>query len=388
MMKKTVFLSLMILLLGAASAAGVGGCTGQKAPPSSLPNLSAPNMISPDFRRADGPREWSFPADYGAHPAYQTEWWYYTGNLETAGGRQFGYQLTLFRRGILPPDQIPARDSAWSAEEIYMGHLALTDAAGREHHGFEKFSRGAAGLAGARSDPFAVWLEHWEIREIGPETYQVRAGAGDIHIDLILKNRKGLTFHGQNGFSQKGSQPGNASYYFSQTRLATRGEVQASGISHQVSGLSWMDHEFSTSVLSPNQVGWDWFSIQLDEGTDLMTFQIRRQDGSVDPYSSGTLIEPSGSTRHLDQDDFTITVTDTWRSPRTGADYPAGWVVEVPAADLSLRIVPVLPDQEMNVSYVYWEGAVRVEGQISGQVVEGKGYAELTGYLESMAGEF
>ncbi len=168
----------------------------------------------------------------------------------------------------------------------------------------------------------------------------------------------------------------------------TAGTIRLGEKSYQVSGLSWMDHEFSTSALSEGQVGWDWFSIQLDNGSELMVFQIRRQDGSVDPYSSGTLINPDGSAIHLPKESFTIAVEDSWRSPRSRAEYPAQWKVSVPEYGIQLEILPYLADQELNVSFTYWEGAVSVTGQQQGVTVSGNGYIEMTGYAESMEGEF
>lgn len=340
------------------------------------------------FARADGPRTWDFPADFGPHPEYQTEWWYYTGTLETAGGRLFGYQLTLFQRGLVPPAERTERRSDWAADQIYMGHFALSDIQAGTHRSYETFSRGAAGLAGARNRPFQVWVENWSIEMTGPETFRLRAEAEDAAVDLVLEDRKGPVFHGEAGYSRKGEDPGNASYYFSQTRLASAGEVRSGKERFRVEGLSWMDHEFSTSALAPGQIGWDWFSLQLENGTDLMVFQIRRGDGSTSPYSSGTLIEPDGGTRALEREDFEIEVTGTWRSPRSGAVYPSGWKIRVPEADLALEVEPLLEDQEMDVSYQYWEGAVSVSGQSGENAVSGKGYVELTGYAGSLEGEF
>jgi len=342
----------------------------------------------PGFRRADGPRTWDFPSDFGPHPEYQTEWWYYTGILEADQGRTFGYQLTLFRRGLIPPAERPARASDWAAEQVYMGHFALSDIQAGTHRSVEIFSRGAAGLAGARNSPFRVWVEDWSIERNGPGTFRLRAEAEDAAVDLVLEDRKGLTFHGEEGYSRKGEDPGNASYYFSQTRLTASGEVRSGAERFRVEGLSWMDHEFSTSALAPGQVGWDWFSLQLADGSDLMVFQIRRADGSISPYSSGTLVSPEGEALSLDRGDFEIEVAGTWRSPRSGAVYPAGWHLRIPGADLVLEVEPLLADQEMDVSYRYWEGAVSVRGEKDGEPISGRGYVELTGYAGSLEGEF
>jgi predicted secreted hydrolase len=348
----------------------------------------APGDQAAGYLRAEGPADLEFPADHGPHLDYQTEWWYYTGNLVVAGGQRFGYQLTFFRRALTPPPLRIERESAWAADQVYMAHFALTDVAGRRYWAFERFARGAAGLAGAQAAPYHVWLEDWQVEEVEPGVTRMRAAQDGLALDLVLTDRKGPILQGDRGYSPKGPQPGNASYYYSLTRLETSGTVQVADAVHEVTGLSWMDHEWSTSALAADQVGWDWFSIQVDDGSELMVFQLRKEDGSIDRFSSGTFITPEGSTRHLGHDEFEIRVEDTWRSPHTGAIYPARWTVTVPAVDLTLKIEPHLADQELVVSYAYWEGAVQVEGQRAGQAIRGNGYVEMTGYTGSMQGQF
>ena len=363
--------------------------------------VSAPELdpaIAQGFARATGPMPLTFPADHGPHPDYQTEWWYYTGNLLTPEGRHFGYQLTFFRRALLPEGLSPERESEWATSQAYMAHFALSDTASQTQHAFERLERGAAGLAGAQSAPYHVWLEDWEARASGPASYHLTAQAlaedgKTIAIELELKDVRGPALQGDQGYSQKGPDPGQASYYYSLTRLESTGTVTVGGQAYPVSGLSWMDHEFSTSVLGADQVGWDWFSLQLSLGAEqqpaeLMLFQIRRADGGVDPFSSGTLVYPDGGTRALKREDFTITVTDTWTSPHTGAEYPLGWEISAPEIELELRLTPAFAEQELNLSYAYWEGAVQVEGTLLGEAASGRGYVELTGYSESMGGEF
>jgi predicted secreted hydrolase len=273
-----------------------------------------------------------------------------------------------------------------------MAHFALTDVAGGEHRSFEKLGRGAARLAGAQAVPYRVWLDDWSVEETGGGSNgspaRLRASADDISLDLTLRDLKGPVLQGDRGYSRKGPEPGNASYYYSLPRMATAGTVAVGGKTFQVDGLSWMDHEFSTSALGVDQTGWDWFSLQLDDDYELMVFQLRRADGSPDPFSSGTLVAPDGSTRTLGPTDFRLETTAQWRSPRTGASYPSGWVLTVPAAELRLTIIPPLADQEMDVSYTYWEGAVNAEGTMNGKPVSGSGYVELTGYAGSMQGQF
>ncbi len=357
-----------------------------------------PQTSAEGFTRADGTYTLTFPEDYGSHPDYQTEWWYYTGNLEDVQGRRYGYQLTFFRRALVPPQEWVERASLWGTNQATLAHFAITDAETGAHAAFERLSRAAVGLAGAESEPFRVWLGDWETQEISPDVYQLHASvlpdqesnqaSQKIVLDLELRDLKGPILQGDQGYSQKGPEVGNASYYFSQTRLASQGTLQMGEQTFKVQGTSWMDHEFSTSALSTGQVGWDWFSIQLKDGSELMVFQMRGEDGSIDPFSSGTWIAPDGSTRHLEKGDFEILVKDTWKSPTSGVVYPSHWTVRVPELDLELELRPVIADQELDLTYQYWEGAVDITGRKAGEQVAGVGYVELTGYGRSMAGEF
>lgn len=360
-------------------------------PPPLQAQLAAAATLPQDtagFARADGPQPLHFPADQGPHNDYQTEWWYYTGNLETASGAHFGYQLTFFRRALIPPSAQVARPSDWATDQVYMAHLTLTDVQGGRHYAYQQLSRGAAGLAGAQADPYRVWLDDWSVQDSGGDQVALQAAMGQVKLDLNLHSLKAPVLQGDAGYSPKGPQPGNASYYYSLTRIATEGTVTVGGQSYQVTGLSWMDHEYSTSALGPNEVGWDWFSLQLNDGSELMVFHLRLAGGQLSPFSSGTLIAPDGATRHLGPGDFDIQVTGHWRSPHTGATYPAGWVVSIPSAKLRLTVAPYLPDQENVLDYTYWEGAVRVQGERDGNPVAGAGYVELTGYAGSMQGQF
>ena len=340
------------------------------------------------YSRAAPGESLNFPADYGPHDDYLTEWWYYTGNLRGDDGSRFGYQLTFFRRALSLPDMEEARSSNWATGQIYLAHFALSDIGSEDFYAFERFSRAAAGLAGAQADPYRVWLYDWSVVETTPGIYQLHASEIGIAIDLTLEDTKGLVFQGVDGYSQKGPDPGNASYYYSQTRLDSRGSIDVGGNRYQVSGFSWMDHEFSTSALTVEQVGWDWFSIQLEDNVELMLFQIRREDGSIDPFSSGTFVAADGGTVTITREDFFITSADTWESPHSGAVYPAGWKISIPSIEMRLRVEPLQEDQELNLTYTYWEGAVSVEGEYQGQPVTGNGYVELTGYAGSFAGEF
>jgi predicted secreted hydrolase len=357
------------------------------------------------FSRAFAPREFVFPADHGPHPGYQTEWWYFAGNLATATGRRFGYQLTLFRFALAPPGSEDAGGdgSSWDTDQLYMAHFGLTDAEGGEFYSLERFSRGAVGLAGAQADPFRVWLENWSVTRTrdaevheprttkGLETDPPQASAAiapltlqvteeGIGVELALRPIKPIILHGDQGLSRKGSQPGNASYYYSITRFDALGEVEINGERLAVAGSSWLDREWSTSVLEEGQIGWDWFSLQLDDGRDLMYFQLRRSDGSVDPASSGTLVSRDGTSRSFPEGKVEIRALETWESPATGATYPIAWRILYPAEQMDLEVRPLLPQQEHANSFAYWEGAVVVQGSAAGKAATGRGYVELTGY--------
>ena len=337
-----------------------------------------------EFTRAFEPMEFQFPRDHGPHPHYRIEWWYYTGNLQTDGGKDFGYQLTFFRFALTP--KIPERLSNFSTNQMYMAHFALTDASHGEFHSFERVSRGACGLAGATGEPtYSVWLEDWSARET--DLCAVRLSAVDDQTDprtaihLTLRETRSAVLHGNNGLSQKGPEPGNANYYYSLVGLSTTGSVTINGKKEAVSGVSWMDHEFGTSALAAGVVGWDWFSLQLDSGAAMMLYCFRRSDQSCDPRTfEGTLAYPDGRQVAIRPGDFTLTATGNWTSPETGITYPSGWRVALSKLKCQLHIEPLIPNQEFHTQFTYWEGAVQVEGQIGDAPVSGWGYTELTGY--------
>lgn len=332
------------------------------------------------YARAYEPRPFVFPEDHGPHPDFRTEWWYATGNLTAADGRRFGYQLTLFRIALTP--EIEDSESDWRSRQIYMGHFAVTDVAEGRHHAFERFSRAGVGLAGAQAKPWRVWLEDWSFT--GPEQdefpLRVRAREQDIALDVTVEPAKPMVLQGDRGLSQKSAEPGNASYYYSYTRLQTQGSVMIDGQSFTVEGTSWLDREWSTSALGEEQSGWDWFALQLDDGRDLMFYRLRSQDGAMDPQSSGILVESDGSTQRLDHQDVLLDIEDTWTSPNSGDRYPARWHLRVPQADIDLTVTPRIADQEMRLSVRYWEGAVEVAGQAAGKPIAGQGYLEMTRY--------
>jgi predicted secreted hydrolase len=263
-----------------------------------------------------------------------------------------------------------------------MAHFALTDAeTGRFYH-FERFSRDSLGLAGAKADPLKVWLENW-IAEGGPgdpSTTRLSASEDDVAIDLRLKSAKPVVLQGENGFSQKSAKPGNASYYYSMTRLLTSGNIHVSDESYQVVGASWLDREWITSALGEDQVGWDWFSLQFDDGRELMYYQLRLKDGTADPLSSGVLVGVDGATKRLKSGDMEIKVLNHWQSNKSGATYPSRWRLEIAKEGIRLEISPILADQELNTTVRYWEGAVSVQGEQRARKLAGSGYVELTGY--------
>jgi predicted secreted hydrolase len=338
------------------------------------------------FTRASGPVEWIFPDDHGPHTEYQTEWWYYSGNLETEDGRHFGFQLAFFRRGLVPDDQMIPRESNWATNQVYSAHFTLSDIAAQRYEFFERFGRGSAGITGAETDPYEVWVEDWVVAQTGESTYHLYAKQDDLVVDLSLEAARAPILHGDQGYFQKGADIENASYYYSIPRLESSGIIEISGEQFSVEGLSWMDHEFTTGSLTQDFVGWDWFSVQLSDGSELMLYQGRTTDGRTSPFSKGTLIRTDGSVIALSEADFEIEVETTWKSPHTEADYPARWSIRIPSQDLTLYIEPYMADQEQSLSFTYWEGAVKIEGDRNGAALTGVGYVELTGYAGGALG--
>ncbi len=360
----------------------------QPQEPVAGPPILASSAPPAGFERALAPRDFVFPSDHGPHPDFQTEWWYYTGNVQAEGGQRYGYQLTIFRRGLTPGEPVAG---SLRTNQVYYAHFAITDVANADHRAVERFSRGAAGLAGAQGTPtYAVWLEDWRIEALNADGSAVRLRAQDagMALDLELRSAKPPARQGDRGLSPKSDAPGNASYYVSYTRLMTTGTLTLDGRAIAVNGESWFDHEWSTSALGPNGQGWDWFSLQLSDGRELMLFQIRNTDGSIDPVSSGTLIDVDGSTTYLSADELVLEPLETWRSPTTGAAYPIAWRVRVPSLDLDLTVRGQIPAQEMPLAFAYWEGTVAITGTAGGRAVSGFGYLEMTGYSGSMQGVF
>ena len=341
--------------------------------------------FQPGFVAADGSRTLTFPDDFGAHPDFRTEWWYYTGNLQTSQGRHFGFELTVFRVGLLSPTVELSNDSAWSDRDIYFAHFAVSDIDSDHFYAFQRYSRPGPGLAGAQANPYRVWLEDSNITESTKGVYRLQAEQGEIALDLTLTDEMGVILHGENGYSRKGRNATNASYYYSQPRLQAEGSVQINGDEYPVTGLAWNDHEFSTGVLDENQVGWDWFSLQFEDGSALMLFQLRESNGGISESASGTFTAADGTSQHLHKSDFEIAVHDEWRSPHTQGLYPASWKIRIHEPDCLLKAEPWMADQEVNFPPItYWEGAVHFTGSCNGVPVSGNGYIELTGYAGNL----
>jgi predicted secreted hydrolase len=349
--------------------------------------IGAIALVACSFRLALPGYTYRFPRDHASHPDYQTEWWYYTGHLQS-GDRWFGYELTFFRVAI-DSTRAPGR-SAW-IRSVQFAHLALTDEAGRRFRFDQRVSRPALGLAGADTARYRVWVEDWSAaHDSDGVTHLLTAATPAFGIHLRLHPDKPVVIHGERGVSQKSAGLGRASHYLSFTRLTTEGRVVLDGDTLAVRGRSWMDHEFGSNQLGPGQAGWDWFAIQLDDGTELMLYRLRRVNGTIEPLSSGTWIERDGSSQHLALAAFEVVSTGTWKSSRGGDPYPSGWRVRVPSHALELELEPVLADQELvlegPVGVRYWEGAVRIRGRLEGRDVTGRGYVELTGYAGRVPG--
>lgn len=318
--------------------------------------------------------KYDFPRDYFSHPEYQTEWWYYTGNLHASDGRKFGFELTFFRQGV---SREVRPTNVWDVQDVWLAHLALSDIDGGHFFHSERLNRGGAGIAGADQAQRRVWNGNWQVRWTD-RGERLEAVSDRVEFHLTARSEKPLVIHGIDGISQKSEGTGKASHYFSETRLRTSGAVILDGRKYLVDGLAWMDHEFFTHQLASNQSGWDWFSLQFDDGSELMLYRLRLKDGTVDPYSSGTYVDAQGRTKHLRLDDFALTPGKLWTK------YPLAWTIRVPSLSLEMSLATRLPQQELagtnKASPTYWEGAIEVVGSKQGNAVKGVGYLEMTGY--------
>lgn len=345
-----------------------------------LAAMAAMVAYAAEYRRALPGYRYVFPRDHAAHPDFRTEWWYYTGHLTAEDGRRFGYQLTFFRTAV---EQKGANPSKWAAKNLYLGHFAVSDARSQKLTLFERLSRDGLGEAGADPKGLRVWIRDWEA-DFDDDGHRLRAKQNRLGIDLRMEPGKPLVIHGRGGISQKAAGEGYASHYYSFTRLKTVGTLEIDGRLLKVTGQSWMDHEFGSSQLREYQVGWDWFSLQLDNQVEVMLYMLRHRDGKIDPYSSGTLVHPDGRAEHLSQEDFSVEVLERWKSPRSPGNYPARWRIRIPKAGIAVTVTPLFPDQELDTAkstrVTYWEGASRIEGTMAGKPVRGDAYVEMTGY--------
>jgi predicted secreted hydrolase len=335
-------------------------------------------MATPGYR-------YEFPRDYFNHPEFQTEWWYYTGNVKAVDGHRFGFELTFFRRGV---DRQPGDRGTWDVQDLYLAHLALSDLGGKAFYHSERTNRAGPGIAGIDGTEQQIWNGNWKVTWSDGDQL-LEAVDERFSLNLKLDSEKPPVIHGENGISQKSESPGHASHYFSLTRLKTTGTIQLGGKSYPVSGYSWMDHEFFTQQLDEGQAGWDWFSLQLDDNTELMLFRIRRKDSSAEAYFSGTYIDASGGSSQLSKDDFLLKPeTESWQSPVTHAMYPVRWKISVPKLQIELEATTLLKSQELSgpsqLIPTYWEGAIELDGLRGGASRKGSGYLEMTGYDKAL----
>lgn len=343
--------------------------------------LLCSSAVTAQYRAALPGYRYEFPRDHFNHPDFQTEWWYYTGNLQSTDGRRFGFELTFFRQAT---DRNAKPASTWDVRDLYVAHLALSDLDGGCFYHTERANRAGPGIAGIDQRSGRIWNGNWRIQWQG-EDQQLDAFEERFAIHLTMHSAKPPVIHGENGVSQKADGPGHASHYISLTRLLTSGQIELAGAKFQVTGLAWMDHEFFTSQLAADQVGWDWLSLQLDDNTELMLFDIRRKNGSIDPHSSGTFVDARGQSRHFSREEFHLEpIGEEWTSPVTHAPYPLHWKIVVPNLNLELDATTPLASQELSGKNKlipnYWEGAIRLAGHTRNAPITGVGYLEMTGY--------
>ena len=353
----------------------------EDAPPANGPG----SKLTPRrFCQALAGYDFEFPRDFFSHPCFKTEWWYFTGNLTAADGHQFGFELTFFREGVDNPYPNPSR---WRVEDLYLAHFAVSDVGRKKFFYTQRLNRAGIELAGADESLGRIWNGDW-VAEVSGQTWRLQAGDNGHHIRLDMRSRKPPVLQGKNGLSQKAPGEGNASYYYSLTRLVTSGDVMVDGTNYKVTGTSWMHHEFFTHDMQSNQAGWDWVSLQMEDGTEWMLYQFRRTDGTRDPYSSGSFVGRDGRVTLLSAQDFQMQPLDDWRSPHSGARYPVSWRVVVPRLGLDAQISAAFSDQELvtreTAGLTYWEGSIAIRGNKHGVPAQGRGYLEMTGYAGAL----
>lgn len=355
------------------------GCEQNTPPPETLSvaELLGGTPVA-GFQTADNIIPFQFPEDHGPHPAFRNEWWYFTGNLQSIEGKSFGYQVTFFRVGLIPPNKAPQLDSNWNQHTLWMAHIALTDVNEQQHYMSERLSRGGPGMAGANGKPLHVWLDDWQLLSSqGQFPWQISVANKDFELQLSVDPIKPIVLQGEQGLSRKSTRPGNASYYYSYPRMSSQGTLQLHDKQYSVSGQSWFDREWSTSALDNNQIGWDWFSLQLQDGSELMYYQIRSTDGSTHSSSQGKWIDPQGKTTRIFASDIQLEPQAYWQS-KNGRSYPTQWILRDNKQHHWSIVAPV-KEQLMNTTVEYWEGTVNVVDPKTQEII-GQGYLEMTGY--------
>jgi predicted secreted hydrolase len=411
----SLFVSLMLVACGQdVTVEGRIARVDTTEPPATPARVSRVDVLRSEgmpsgFARAVAARTFEFPRDHGPHPEFRHEWWYVTGHLDARSGEHFGFELTFFRFALLPPSAdahaalpraanegspqlVTQHDqSAWRTRQMYMAHFAVTDLDRGTFQASEQYARDALGLAGAQAEPFKVWLDAWSLgtppNDTGSEGssyWQLRASDAHYDFDLQLRPVTPPVLNGDAGLSRRSDEPGVATYYYSIPRLAAAGRIVRDGKAFDVQGLAWLDREWGSGALGPDLQGWDWFALQLDDGSTLMFYALRKQNGERARYSAGTWFAPDGTTHALANEDVQIDVKDYWDSPR-GAHYPARWQLRVPALKLDVDIRPRLADQELALSTRYWEGAALISGTRAGNPIAGRAYVELVGYASRIS---
>jgi predicted secreted hydrolase len=328
----------------------------------------------------------SLPRDLAAHADVQTEWWYYTGHVTTTSGREFGFELVFFKRRT-DLDNFSVVPLRLLGNPFYFAHFAVTDIDRKTfRYAHRKSANGPMDLPAVMTEShYYLRLGNWSVRQSG-KSHVVRASIGDTLIfEATLTPEKPAVLNGKNGVSYKDES--EASRYFSYTRLSVEGDLTVDGKVEHFTGSAWMDREFGTWTPTERQKGWDWFSIQLDDNSELMCYQLRDGEDKVSPFSSGTFVDRDGQSAALSANDFVIETRDKWTSANSGAEYPSGWKIRVPSRSIELEITPVMRDQELDTRgttmIVYWEGSCRVIGTVGPTSVKGRAYVELVGYDRS-----
>ncbi|HIA51882.1 MAG TPA: carotenoid 1,2-hydratase [Candidatus Melainabacteria bacterium] len=336
------------------------------------------------YKKALPGYKFSFPRDHASHEDFKTEWWYYTGHLKSEDGNKYGYELTFFRSGVSPSEKSQSKDKDHS--NVYLAHFAVSDINNKKFHFFEKLTRSGLSLGAASKSVLHIYNDGWRVDEAG-DAMMLSADAEKTGIKLLLTSKKPPVIHGKDGVSQKADCIGCASHYYSLTRMETKGLLFIDGKEKRVTGTSWMDHEFGSNQLTEEQIGWDWFSLQLNDNTELMLYMMRKKDGSLDKNSSGTLILADGKAEHLSLSQFKIRSKSKWLSPKSKGNYPMNWDIEIPSKQIKLQVNADFDSQELvtkrSTDVTYWEGSSTITGTKLGKPVTGEGYVEMTGYSET-----